>query len=360
LSTLYLLLIVLALIISGFGWSKKLRKLNIPFSWFFIYAFSLLLGFRSRHSGVDTMSYFNYFNDIASNRSPDYSFELGFTYFTYLIAEIFSVEVYIFLLSFMPLFFLYLSSRLLKIENRLFCIVLFIAFIPGLDMLTNAVRGGLALTIGLALLVATVIRQNKFAVLNFLPMLVHASYGIVAIISLFPKRFSGYKIHLLLFSSSLFFFATWIFINPLSMLSIIEGYSQDVNSLGKLVRYLLLEKELMSLPVKLYFVFISILFSCIYFLTFKMYEEARHDEVLSRMVFIILSTQFVYALFSFSQYSFRFMFLAYPLQIIMTAYVLDKYYSGILRNIIVFLLCSFGLMTTYTTHSFSSFELLSL
>ena len=144
------------------------------------------------------------------------------------------------------------------------------------------------------------------------------------------------------------------------MLSLIEVYSQNLSYLGKLVRYLLIEKQLMSLSVKLYFVSISVLFSCVYFLTLKLYNESKLDEVLSRMAFILLSIQFVYALFSFSQYSYRFMFLAYPIQVIMIAYVLDKYYSGILRNIIAFLLCFFGVLTTYTTKNFFSFDLLSL
>lgn len=359
-SIIYLLLLVLALLLSGFGWSEKIRKLNAPLSWFFIYVFAVLIGFRSRYSGVDTMSYFNYFNDISLNQNPDDSFELGFTSFTYLMTLITSVEIYIFLLSFFQLFFLYLSCRLLKIENKLLCIVLFIAFIPGLDMLTNGLRGGFSLALGLVILTATVIKHNRLVILNLFPMLLHASYGILTIISLFVKKFSGKKVHILLFVSSLFFFTVWLFINPLSMLGFIEGHSQEVNYLGKLVRYLLIEKELMSLSVKVYFIVLSVLLSCIYFLTLKINGNAKNDEVLSRMAFIILSGQFIYALFSFSQYAYRFMFLVYPLQILMTGYVMDKYFSGLKRNILVFMLLLLGILSTYTTNNFSSFELLSL
>jgi hypothetical protein len=295
------------------------------------------------------MSYFNYFNDISSNKAPLYAFEIGFTYFTHLIAELTSVEVYIFLLSFLQLFFLYLSCRLLKIENRLFCIVLFIAFMPGLDMLTNGTRGGFSLALGLLILTITVIRNNKFALLNFFPILLHASYGILSMISLFVKRFSRQKIHVLLFVANLFLFTTWIFINPLSMLGFIEGFSQELNYLGKLVRYLLIEKELMSLSVKIYFIIVSVLLTSIYFLTLMTNEKAKNDEILSRMAFIILSGQFIYALFSFSQFSYRFMFLVYPIQVLMAAYVIDKYFSGVSRNILVFLILIVGVLPTYTT-----------
>lgn len=359
-SAIYLSLLFFSVILSGVGWSKEVNKLNAPFSWFFIYAFSVLLGFRSRFSGVDTMSYFNYFNDVSSNQTPDYSFELGFTYFTFFMTSITSVEIYIFFLTFIQLLSLYLSCKLLNIENKLLCIVLFIVFMPGLDMLTNGLRGGVSLAIGLVVLVATVIKNNRLAALNFLPMLIHASYGILAIISLFTQRFSRSSIHTLLFSLSLFFFTVWVFVNPLSMLAVIEGYSQESNYLGKLVRYLIIEKELMSFSVKIYFIVLSILLSSIYFFTLKVNDKSKKDEVLSRMIFIILSGQFLYALFSFSQYAYRFMFLVYPLQIVMVAYVIDKYFSGLFRNILIYVLLVLGVLSTYTTNSFSSFELLSL
>lgn len=359
-TVIYLLLLAFAVLLSSFGWSTKIKKVNIPFSWFFIYVFSVIIGFRSKYSGVDTMSYFNYFTDISSNKAPLYAFEIGFTYFTHLIAELTTVEVYIFLLSFLQLFFLYLSCRLLKIKNRLFCIILFVAFMPGLDMLTNGTRGGVSLAVGLLILTITVIKHNKFAILNFFPMLVHASYGILSIISLLVKKFSRQKIHILLFFVNLFLFTTWIFINPLSMLGFIEGFSKDLNYLGKLVRYLLIEKELMSLSVKIYFIIVSVLFTSIYFLTLMVNKKAKNDEILSRMAFIILSGQFIYALFSFSEFSYRFMFLVYPIQILMAVYVIDKYFSGLSRNILVFLLLLAGVLPTYTTKNFSSFDLLNL
>lgn|GEM_PF-5501089 len=357
---IFLLFLVLAIFLSGFGWSEKLRKINAPLSWFFIYIFSVLLGFRSKYSGMDTISYYNYFNDLASRHKPDFKFEFGFKYFTYLMTQITTAEAYIFSLSFILIYCLYIASRLLNILNRLFCIILFIAFLPGLDMLTNGVRGGLALTVGLIILVPTVINNNKLAVLNFFPMLLHSSYGIIALISLFVKKFSNPKTNTLLFISSLFFFIIWLIIKPDSILSLIEGHSRQVNVIGKLIRYLILERELLSLSVKLYFMLICLIFSSIYFFTLKINKDARQDEPLTRMAFIILAGQLIYALFSFSQFSYRFMFLVYPLQILMTGYVIDKYFSGMQRNILVFSLCFLGIITTYTTRNFLQYNLLNL
>jgi len=355
-----LLLLVFALLLSGVGWSEKIKKLNAPLAWLFIYIFSVLIGFRSKYSGVDTKAYFNYYNDIRDRVTPDFVFESGFKFFTQIMTEVVSVEVYVFTLSFIQLLLVYLSAKLLKINNKLLAVVVFISFVPGFDMLTNGVRGGMSLTIGLIILVLTVINRNRFAVLNFFPSLIHASYAIVAIISLFVRRFSGRKINTLIFAFSLCFFALWLVVNPLSLLNAFEDVSKQVSYLGRLVRYLIIEKELMSLTVKLYFTVLSISFSCLYFFTLKKDERARDDKVLTRMAFIALSIQFVYALFSFSQYSYRFMFLAFPLQILMFSYIMDKYFSGVARNLIVLLICILGILSTYSTKSFSSFKLLSL
>ena len=356
----YLLLLLLALILSGFGWSEKLKKLNAPLSWFFIYVFSILIGFRSQYSGVDTKAYYQYFNDINDRIIPYFTFEPGFTFFTQIMTEITSVEVYIYILSFVQLLFVYLSAKLLKIDNALLSVVIFISFIPGFDMLTNGIRGGMTLSIGLLLLTLTAIKQNRFAIVNFFPAIMHASYVIIAAISVFAKKFANVKMNAFIFSCSFLFFLLWLVVNPLALLNIFNGVSREVSYVGRLVRYLIIEKELMSFSVKLYFITVSLLFSFLYFTTLKYNKESQNDPVLTRMAFIALSIQFVYALFSFSQFSYRFMFLAYPLQILIFCYIMDKYYSGVIRNLIVFSICLLGIISTYSTKTFSSFKLLDL
>jgi len=360
LTIVYLVLLIIALLLSGFGWSKKLKKINAPLSWFFIYTFSILIGFRSQYSGVDTKEYYKYFNDISDRITPYFTFEPGFTFFTLFMTEITTVEVYIFVLSFIQLLFIYLSAKVLKITNGLLTVVVYLSFIPGFDMLTNGIRGGMTLSISLLFLSLTVISKNKLAVLNFIPSVMHASTVIVAVASIFTKKFAHVKINTLIFSLNLTFFILWLFINPLSLLDVFSKTSKEVGYLGTLIRYLIIEKELMSFSVKLYFICLSILFSLLYFLTLKYNKESRTDDILTRLAFIGLSTQFIYALFSFSQYSYRFMFLAYPLQLLMFCYIMDKYYSGVHRNLIIFSICFLGLITTYSTKTFSSFKLLSL
>ncbi|GAA0815291.1 hypothetical protein GCM10009111_13380 [Colwellia asteriadis] len=143
-------------------------------------------------------------------------------------------------------------------------------------------------------------------------------------------------------------------------MGVFQGTSREVNSVGRLIRYLIIEKELMSLTVKLYFMLLSIFLSSIYFFALKFNEKAKDDNILTRMAFITLSVQFVYALFSFSEYSYRFMFLAFPLQVLMFSYILDKYFSGTIRSLIVFSVCLLGIISTYSTKTFSSFILLDL
>jgi len=320
----------------------------------------VFIGFRSKFSGVDTKAYYKYYNDLKERVVPDFVFEPGFTFFTQLMTTTISVEVYIFTLSFLQLLFIYLSAKLLNIDNKLIAVISFLAFIPGLDMLTNGLRGGVALNIGTTLLVVSVINKNRLAILNFIPAFIHASYVIVAITSLFTKIFANLKMNLFILSCSLCLFILWLFINPLSLMSVFDDTSNQVSYTGRLVRYLIIEKELMSFAVKLYFIILSLSFSFFYFFTLRYNKTSREDDILTRIAFITLSIQFIYALFSFSQYSYRFMFLAFPLQILMFSYIMDKYYSGMIRSLIVILICSLGIITTYSTQSFSSFNLLNL
>ncbi len=359
----YILLLVLALLISSFGWSNKLNKLTAPFAWFFIYAFAILIGFRSAESGVDTIAYFDYFYDIKYRIPPYYTFEPGFIFFTEFMTKFSSVEVYVFTLSFIQLFFIYLAAKRLGINNKLVAVIVYLSFIPGFDMLTNGLRSGFALGIGLLILTSTVIYKNKYVLANILPVFMHTSYTIITLVSLFVKKFSGHRINTLIFSSSLFFFCIWLVVNPVVIVNFFESISSQANTfgrLGRIVRYLIIEKELMSFAVKLYFIVLSLFFSCIYFYTLKHAPSAKEDNVLTRMAFLALSIQLIYALCSFSQYSYRFMFLAFPLQALMFCYIMDKYYSGALRSLIVFIVCFLGVLSTYSTKTFSSFKLLDL
>lgn len=360
---IYIILIVLALIIAGFGWSERLKKINAPLSWFFIFIFAVLIGFRSSDSGVDTIAYYNYFYDIKYRITPYYTFESGFIFFTEFMTKITNVETYVFTLSFLQLLCIYLSAKRLNINNKLVAIVLYLSFIPGFDMLTNGLRSGLALSVGLLILVCTTIYSNRYVLLNMFPILMHTSYTIITIISFFTKRFSGYKMNYFIFISSITFFVLWLVVNPIIIVSFFENISSQASAfgrLGRIVRYLIIEKELMSFTVKLYFMILSLFFSFLYFYTSKKQANARNDEVLTRMAFLALSIQLVYALCSFSQYSYRFMFLAFPLQALMFCYIMDKYYSGVMRSIIVLAVCFLGVLSTYSTKTFSSFKLLNL
>jgi len=359
-TSLYLVLLITALLIGSFGWSKNLTKLNTTLTWLFLYLFSIFIGFRSLNSGVDTISYFNYFNAILLGEQTDFSFEKGFELFTYVLTVIGNAEFYVFLLSFLQLLLLLISARILKIKNNLIVLVLFLSFLPGLDMLTNGVRGGLALALGLPILIITAVNRNKFKILNFIPMIIHSSYGIIALISLLINKFSSVKLNIFLFIANIILFAMWLILTPLSLLGYLETFSSDSGLIGKLVRYLLIDKQLMSLSVKLYFMFVSISFSVIYFLCLKLNRAVYSDVRLTRIVFITLAGQFLYALISFSEYSYRFMYLVYPLQILMLSYVVDKYMSGSARNILIFFICALGISLTYSTKTFYSFELLSL
>lgn len=357
---LYLVMLLLGLLLSLFGWLRGLVLINSLLAVIIVYIFSIFIGFRSESSGVDTASYLNYFNSLKKNENTNFSFEIGFEYFSYYLSQITTGDIYIFLLSFIQLMFITLSAKNLNIKNIIIVPILYLSFLPGLDMLTNGIRGGSAIAIGLPLLMITVIKRNRLAPLNFLPMLFHASYGIISLISLFTNSFSSVRNNKIIFIASILFFCTWLIIEPYFILEKVNFLSGSFSVFGKLVRYLLIEKELMSSSVKLYFILLSLSFSFFYFYIINSCTKAKQDILLNKLAFITLVGQLVYAFVSFGEYSYRFMFLVYPLQIILTAYILDNYVSGLRRLFFLILFVLTGSVITYSSNTFQSFELLNL
>ncbi|MFY8273986.1 EpsG family protein [Pseudoalteromonas sp. SSDWG2] len=345
-------------LLASFGWSIKVSRINSTLSILFITFYSTFIGFRSSISGSDTLSYINYFEDIKHGNSPAFGFEIGFELLTRFFVLFDRVDIYIFFLTFSQMLLVYVAACTLKLKNKILVLILYVCYLPGLDMLSNATRGGLALSLGLPILVFTVVRNRGSRVFNFLPLMFHSSYLILAINGLLSKRFSGYRLNFFLFSFSIFFFIFWLVFPPELIVRIADGFSKEGSNVGKFARYLLLERELLSFVVKMYFVFVSVVFSLFYISFSFVNRKIIEDDYLSRLAFVVMSTQLLYAVVSFSEYSFRFMYLAYPIQVLMVCYIFENYFRTIYRPFWAFLLAFLGFSMTYTTKTFGAYELL--
>ena len=110
---LFTIFILLSIIYS------KYRMVNFALSFIYIFIFSIILGFRTFDSGVDTQSYVNYFHSISNLETPEFHFEIGFRYFTILFSLLVEDYFYVYLLTFLQLFFLFVTGLLLRIKNIL-------------------------------------------------------------------------------------------------------------------------------------------------------------------------------------------------------------------------------------------------
>lgn len=355
----FVIILLVAGLYSAVGLLSKKALINDVFNFIFIFLLTVFIGFRSVESGVDTKSYYDYFYLLASGQGGGV-FEYGFELLTDFFILIGSVEFYIFFLTAVQLFAIYLAAMLMGLKNKLVVVVLFLAFLPGLDMLTNGMRNALALSIGVPIFIFTVVNRNQFKFLNFFPVLFHLSYSINAFFSIVVNRYASIKMNLYISLFVLFFFILWQITTPILFLDNIKGFTEGYGGLSKLIRYALLEKELLSRSVKLYFLVVSLFFSLMYIVVIGVVKNARKDHKLIKLAFFCLLVQGVYALLSFSEYSFRFMYLAYPFQIIMVSYLLENYIKRIWRTLILLSVFLANIFVTYNTETFQSFTLLDI
>lgn len=324
-----------------------------------IYALNLLVifplffyfGLRDIYSGTDTLSYFEYFNQVCSGGVPEFSFEIGFNYLTNFFCGFKSAHFYVFMLTGLQFVFYVLASFFARNKNHSFMLLLFISFIPGLDLLTNGTRNGLALSLGLFFLILNIFNKQKIKyLLQLLPGVLHSSYilngGLLFFYLLLKRRVNITTICKSLFASSLFFSFFWVFFTSSFDLSFFSVYSSDDGLLGKLTRYVLLDNEIFSNYLKLYFLSISLCLSgyCLFFVS-------RFDD-LAPMSFIVFCLQFLYSALYFSAYSYRFMYLAYPMQIFFISYVLAR--INVSRVHLIFLLSFIvgNMLITFNTKVF--------
>lgn len=353
----YVLLLEGLLLVSSLLWLRKSGihyAMAVGASVFVVCAF---IGFRSTTSGVDTLDYYTYFisQDVAGH-----GFEPGFVGITKVLSFILNAELYFFSIVFLQSVSLVLAGRMLGIRNDALILVAFLSFIPGLDMFGNAIRNGLALTVGMPLLVGSTILGKRFRYLNFLPATVHLSYTLIGAMSFSVRRLASIKTNVILFVFSLLF----CFIGFSSLPSVLVGYLASVPKsylgVSAFAKYMLLENELLSASVKIYFLVISLLFSFLYFFVLGISKSSRKDVVLTRLAYGSLSIQLFYMLVSFSEYAFRFMFIAYPLQILMFVYIAERYVPVMWRIPMVVLVLTVNIAVTYSTNTYATYQLLDI
>jgi len=345
--------------ILGFGyiyilsfWSSN--KTNYLLQFIFVLFIGLFFGFRSESSGSDTGTYLRYFQSIL-DLNIQHNFEYGFTQFSTALVSILSKDIYLVVIVLIQLLFLYFSFISIKLRNTLACIWLFIAFMPGLDLISSAIRSFMAASVG-AFIFCSTINRPKLKIFNLVPVIFHFSYALIFLISIIPVKKTSVKLINAIYCWSVFNFLFLLVFDVRFFASILNDFTSGYGILSKLVRYIVLENDLLSPLVRFYFSFLTIVLSSVLiYLLNKQKKDNDIDEVFFNLVFLSILAQFFFSIVSFTDFAYRFYYVYYTLQIIGVVYGLSLLANKKLGFFIYSGLLFFGFITTYATNKFSNY-----
>ena len=356
-------LLILVLLINAFLYKRI--KINSDLLNFIVllYLMILALGLRTIYSGVDTASYFQYYNEVSSSGLNTRDYEFGFYGFTLLSSYLGGWDFFLIFSIVLQLLSVYLAAVLFKIKQPNLVVFLYIALLPGFDLLTNGLRQGIALSVGSIFLVMSLYRNN-LKVFNLIPIIFHKS-TLVYIGSFFiPKN---EKINIFYIKGLLFLGVVVVVIGYMG--SFLDGSIrfEDLlplpligtnHTLGaKIDMYLYIEKQLLSESMKAYFLVVSyvILLPFIYGVFFK---PNLIKSVLSFGLFC-LCLHFIFLLIWWTNFAYRFMYISYIPSVLLFVKCTELMALKRLKYF-MFVVLILGIISTYSSNNFSSFSLLDL
>lgn len=322
--------------------------------------FSCVIGLRSFDSGTDTLAYVSYFNTIHEDRGY---FEPFFYFFTLFFATISSAITYIFILSAIPIFLVFFAAMSAEVSRPALMVCLFLCFVPGIDLITNGVRSGLSLSLGLWIAVLSSRYTKARYLLSSFPIFVHYSY-IIVLLSDVSSRFLSMRTLTIVNALGCLLIVFWLLVDAKEVVAYITDFYFSNSSgfsyiIDKSLRYLINRQSFLSKAVFMYFALLSIFLGLAnsYFIRVKKITSSRTSLVLYSLSTL---TFLCFALVSFSPFSYRFMFIAYVFQIFLFGYLMDVLAESDWAKLAYFFLISVSSVITYTTATMTRFTFLNL
>lgn len=322
--------------------------------------FSCVIGLRSFDSGTDTLAYVSYFNSVHEDRGY---FEPFFYFFTLFFATISSATTYIFSLSAIPIFLVLFAAMSAEVSRPALIVCLFLCFVPGIDLITNGVRSGLSLSVGLWIAVISSRYTKTRYLLSSFPIFVHYSY-IIVLLSDVSSRFLSTRKLTIANGLGCLLIVFWLLVDAKEVVTYITDFyfsNSDgfASIIDKSLRYLINRQSFLSQAVFMYFALLSIFLGLVnsYFIRVKKITSSRTSLVLYSLSTL---TFLCFALVSFSPFSYRFMFIAYVFQIFLFGCLLDILAESDWAKLAYFFLISVSSVITYTTATMTRFTFLNL
>jgi hypothetical protein len=309
-----------------------------------------IIGLRSFESGTDTLAYVRYFESI---HTSTIQLEPIFYLYTLVFNSLGSETAYIFSLSILPLIFIHYSCITLNVDRPALVICLFLSFVPGIDLITNGLRQGLALTMFLVVVGIAPYRPATRVLLYVVPVLIHFS-GIMVVIADLISRWVGTRTMSSILVLACLLIVSWQVISASFLVDILSGFlGTSFPIIEKLIRYLINTKSILSNTVYLYFLLTSIFLALSSAFLYKELDERRRQslEVVFRISVFLF---FGFGLVSFSAFAYRFMFIAYVFQVITLGVLMDWRGEQASTKLVYFFLICGGSAVTYTTNTMAN------
>ena len=308
--------------------------------------FFLVFGLRSVDSGVDTFGYRNSFD--SGLVGEDVSSDLGFQ----IVADFVSLfskdsKVFVLVLFLMQYAILICACATLKIRSLAYYLVVFILFLPGFDLFSNTVRQGVSVAFGF-LAIALILRRRFVASFPVLVLACGLHSSAFMYFLLYPLLFSTrralhfgfYAIPVVFFSTNYVDLSLASFLNSLGL----PGLLGDL--VAKLYNYESYVDGRMSGSIKLYLFLVFYLplvgvFSFLY----KDKPFEAFDVVLGFYVLVLL----VYAVISKGTFSFRLLYLIYPVCVLFICCLVERMSFGWRTGLSMYVIGS-GVLVLNATH----------
>jgi hypothetical protein len=348
----HLIIAVLILLIQ-YRYSYTLKKFII----FLIYAFvSLSLGLRSNSSGRDTQGYVTSFSfiEVGGYSGYDPTWELLYNLLSHSISILELGSIFLLVNVLIQLVLVHASAIYVGIKNTPLTLFMYISLMPGFDMLTNGMRQGISVPIGL--FISLIILSNRiYFPISALYFILHKSllYNLlIAALTMLQHKYYITVARFLLLVSVLLM-VMWQFVDASSYVSgfvqlIDLQLNESAQTVGqKASSYLLTQNDLLSPIIRLYFVIIYVAFVLsAYYISFK----TQVDD--GKLLLIVAALSLPYALLYDGSYSYRFLYMFYLPALL---YLLLSFENSKIKWALLLISILFGVLT-YGSNTYRSFE----
>ncbi|MGD8162230.1 EpsG family protein [Pantoea sp. FN0307] len=325
--------------------SNALSYYSLLVTWFVT---SVLFGLRDVTTGTDTATYVNWFSFL-KDYGDTRNFEWIFSKLGYIIVNYFSQPaLFLYIIFLLTAIFLFLSFRkCFGIKLSALACVLFIVFMPGLDLFVNGIRNGLALAIASYGCVLYLKEKRKAYSLFLIAVStgVHSSSIIFLVIYLMPFINRLAKPYLLLLIYMVVFLLEQVGLFN-ALFNVLAHYSGS-HIINRILAFKYQQSDMFSGFIKYYFFILSLIPA------YCFYRDKNKviPEMAISLYYVVMTP---YAFIFSAPSSYRFSYIGYFFFIVIICYYLSSKVQN--KRMLWYAFFIGMLFITYSTNTVSKFE----